>query len=573
MKCRYLLSFFILFLLLSGCRDNEDNIITEPPEGCINLSDLETKHDYLLPFALANDNDNIRLAVLNNDTVDFQYGHFMEFRENGFYELILIYKDTDSENDIYLFTTSTEERKDSEWGIRAWVPARFKTTELGTEEIEIFYPRRFAGQINVPFIFYIRERGKIKSVYCEGKHPASGNSFYIKQGEGSVNLAASGISNKADFIIGGKKVSASVSRISEPFIELKGIINSAVVIPANSLVHISDNLEISFSGSLTVHEGALILIDEAVDINLNGPLSFSGSAGNPVCVTCSEADKFWGGFITKVSGGTIEAEYTIFCRSGYHDSEGYNWGHSGRQALFYTENSSLKLNYCFMLDHIGQIFYPQSATLVLDNILVQRVQTGGQVNYSDLTLRNSIFTDFPDDSYIFQDNDNDALYLSASDAEIDNTVFMFAKDDGLDSGNEEGGEITLVNCRFEACFHEGAALSSGGSVIKNHIFRGCVFTNCGQGLELGFSSPNHTVLTENCMFIDNGTGIRYGDNYDWSDVNGKMIIKDSNSLFNDKDVWNMVRMDWSPKLENMVFENTMVSQFCPQYPELEIRKH
>ena len=226
-----------------------------------------------------------------------------------------------------------------------------------------------------------------------------------------------------------------------------------------------------------------------------------------------------------------------------------------------------------MLDHIGQIFYPQSATLVLDNILVQRVQTGGQVNYSDLTLRNSIFTDFPDDSYIFQDNDNDALYLSASDAEIDNTVFMFAKDDGLDSGNEEGGEITLANCRFEACFHEGAALSSGGSVIKNHIFRGCVFTNCGQGLELGFSSPNHTVLAENCMFIDNGTGIRYGDNYDWSDVNGKMIIKDSNSLFNDKDVWNMVRMDWSPKLENMVFENTLVSQFCPQYPELEIRKH
>ncbi len=34
----------------------------------------------------------------------------------------------------------------------------------------------------------------------------------------------------------------------------------------------------------------------------------------------------------------------------------------------------------------------------------------------------------------------------------------------------------------------------------------------------------------------------------------------------------MVRMDWSPKLENMVFENTLVSQFCPQYPGLEIRK-
>jgi hypothetical protein len=225
-----------------------------------------------------------------------------------------------------------------------------------------------------------------------------------------------------------------------------------------------------------------------------------------------------------------------------------------------------------MLDHIGQIFYPQYATLILDDILVQRAKTGGQINYTNLTLRNSVLTDFPDDSFDFQDKDNDALYLSASDAEIENTTFMFAKDDGLDSGNEEGGEINLTNCRFEACFHEGAALSSGNSVIKNHTFRGCVFSNCAQGLELGYSSPNHTVTAENCLFVNNGIGIRYGDNYDWSEVDGKMIIKNSFSLHNDKDVWNMVRMTWSPKLENLSFENTMVSKFCPQYPELEIKE-
>jgi hypothetical protein len=223
-----------------------------------------------------------------------------------------------------------------------------------------------------------------------------------------------------------------------------------------------------------------------------------------------------------------------------------------------------------MLDHIGQIFYPQNATLTVDNILVQRAQTGGQVNYSDLTIRNSVFTDFPDDSYVFRDEDNDALYLSASDAEIENTIFMFAKDDGLDSGNEEGGEINLTNCRFEACFHEGAALSSGNSAVKNHTFTECVFTNCGQGLELGFSSPNHTVVADKCLFLYNGIGIRYGDNYDWSEVDGKMLITNSFSLYNDKDVWNMVRINWSPKLQNMVFENTRVSALCPQYPRLEL---
>jgi hypothetical protein len=72
------------------------------------------------------------------------------------------------------------------------------------------------------------------------------------------------------------------------------------------------------------------------------------------------------------------------------------------------------------------------------------------------------------------------------------------------------------------------------------------------------------------MFINNGIGIRYGDNYDWSDVSGKMLIKNSSSLNNGKDIWNMVRMIWSPKLENLSFENTVVSKFCPQYPELGI---
>jgi hypothetical protein len=225
-----------------------------------------------------------------------------------------------------------------------------------------------------------------------------------------------------------------------------------------------------------------------------------------------------------------------------------------------------------MTDHVGQIFYPTNATLILDDILVQRVKTGGQVNFTDLTIRNSFFTDFPDDSYIFRDSDNDALYLNASDAVIDNTMFMFAKDDGLDSGADYGGEITVTNCRFEACFHEGAALSSSNQVVKKHTFSGCVFTNCGQGVELGYSSPNHNVLADNCMFLNNGIGIRYGDNYDWSAVNGKMLIKNSFSLYNDKDVWNMIRMNWSPRLENLGFENTKVSKFCPQYPGLEINK-
>jgi hypothetical protein len=566
MSFRNLLLFFILLQLMAGCKKNSDKIA----EGSVNLSELQTRRDYYLPFAILNDANDIRLVIINNDTVPFTKGDYIEFTENGFFELILIYNSSQQANDTILFTTTTEEREFSEWGIKAWVPAPYKTVLLGSENVDIYYPHRYTDLIKVPFIFYVRESGAVKGIYSQGKCTASGDAFNIKQGVGSVSIAASALAGKADFIIGGKKLSVPLTKISNVDMELNGTINSAIEIPVNSLVRISGNLNIASTGSLTVHEGAVILIDEAVDINLSGPLVFDGTAANPVFVTCSRKDKYWGGFITRESGGTIEAQHTIFCQSGYHDSDDYAWGHAGRQALFYTENSTLTLDHCFMTDHIGQIFYPKNATLTCDNILVQRAKTGGQINNTDLTLSNSVFTDFPDDSYVFIDGDNDALYLNASDAVITNTVFMFAKDDGLDSGADGGGEITVINCRFEACFHEGAALSSVNPAVKNHFFDGCVFTNCGQGLELGYSSSNHSVVADNCTFMNNGTGIRYGDNYDWSDVNGNMLITNSFSLNNDRDVWNMVRMIWSPKLEKLSFENTEVSKFCPQYPELKI---
>jgi hypothetical protein len=571
MKHKNLIFCILLMFLMNGCNKKEETIPPLSQEGSIYLSDLKTKHDYYLPFSIVNNSNSISSAVLNNEAIDFKSGSLIEFKENGFYELALEYHNSKKTYDTILFTTRTSEREASEWGIRAWVPAPFITVPLGAEEVEVYYPRKYTDGIKVPFIFYVKESGSVKEVYCQGKATNPADNFNIKRGVGSVNIAASSLSDGEDFVIGGKIFSTSPLKIQDIPVELQGTISSPTDIAANSFIKISGDLNIASAGSLTIHEGTVVIIDEAVDINVSGPIIISGTSGNPVFFTCSAKDKYWGGFITRVSGGTIEAKYTIFCQSGYHDTDGYKWGHSGRQALFYTENSNLKLDHCFILDNIGQIFYPQNATLLLNEILVQRAQTGGQINTSHLTLRNSVFTDFPYDSNIFLDKDNDALYLSASDADIDSTTFMFATDDGLDSGNTEGGVINVTNCRFEACFHEGAALSSGNNAVKNHTFRNCVFTNCGQGLELGFSSPNHSVLAENCLFLKNGVGIRYGDNYDWANVEGKMHIKNSLSLDNDKDVWNMVRMDWSPKLENLTFENTLVSKFSAQYPELNVK--
>jgi len=278
--------------IVNGCNKKEDPIPPLTKEGSIYLSDLKTKHDYYLPFAIVNNNNNISSAVLNNELIDFKSGILIEFKENGFYELALKYQNSKKVSDTILFTTRTSEREASEWGIRAWVPSPFVTVPLGSEEVEIYYPRSYTDGIKVPFIFYVKESGTVKAVYCQGKATDPGDSFNIKRGVGSVNIAASSLLNGEDFVIGGKNFNASPSRIQDIPIDLHGTISSPTDIPANSFVKISGDLNIASTGSLTIHEGTVVIIDEAVDINVSGPVIISGTSGNPVFFTCSGKDKY-----------------------------------------------------------------------------------------------------------------------------------------------------------------------------------------------------------------------------------------------------------------------------------------
>jgi hypothetical protein len=299
-------------------------------------------------------------------------------------------------------------------------------------------------------------------------------------------------------------------------------------------------------------------------------LFISGSASAPVTITCSDDQAYWGGLIGTIAGNRVEASNTIFCRSGHHSEGDYNYGHAHRQALFYSENGELSLDHCYITDHIGQIFYPISSDLELTDCLVQRVKTGGQLNQSELVMTHCVFTDFPDDSDTYLDEDNDALYLDETNAVISNSIFMFAKDDGLDSGASGGGEVVITNCVFESNFHEGAALSSGHSALKLHRITNSLFTNCGQGLELGYSSPNHRVEVEACRFIRNGIGIRYGDCYDFPH-HGSIHVSNSESLENSVyDVWNMNREHWAADTFQMTFDHVSITNPNPMYPELII---
>ncbi len=536
------------------------------------LDNFYNHTEYYSPviLKLKNYDDNITYeAVLNDSNITITVPYSVS--KEGFYYLEITSKvDTYMRKDNYEFVILDSERGEAEWGLKAWTPPRFNESIIGNENIEIIYPETYIANINMPFILKITENNEPKAAYYTFSNSVNSKIFNLKRGIGSINLLPDNSTNSISFYFNNRTVILPVELEEPAWIYLDEIIDSSIVINQGSRIYINKNTAITNGVSVQVEAGTVIAVAEGINIINNGSLVINGTDENPVIFTCINPESFWGGIICEESGSEIIVDGAIFCQSGYHNTGDYVYGHAQRQALFYMRNSTLEIANSYIIDNIGQIFYPVSCNLYIDNILIQRAKTGGQVNHSYISINNSVFTDFPDDLYNYIDEDNDAFYINASDADIQNSVFMYARDDGIDSGGDAGGRINIKNCRFEAIFHEGMALSSKNSVEKEHNINNCTFTNCGQGVELGFSSPNHIVNIDSCNFNFNNIGIRYGDNYN-SPVEGMMIVRNSYSINNyDKDVWNMVRQIWQPKINRLSFINTSVSMPVKDYPDLTV---
>jgi len=549
----------ILFAALFSCD-------TLPPETDLSLDDLNDMQEYTEGMVVACSTyggERVDKLVVNGSLLSNP--DVLELLNAGYYRIEINQGKSDQDSpEVIRIVILDSERGYPEWGLPPWTPLVPEYGEIGDQAVNLVYAASAPPGVAVPLIVLIGEELTLSDSNLDAEFGSL--QFRIKRGIGSLQVPA--YSNETVLKIDHRNFLVKINSIDNPPLLLSGELTADTHIPAGSYINIPAELTIPEGITLSIGSGSFITIDPEVNIINNGLLFFAGSAGAPVTVTCSDAEAYWGGLIGRPAENRVEASYTIFSRSGHHTGGEYSYGHAGRQALFYSENGELKLDHCYMTDHIGQIFYPVSCILELTDCLIQRAKTGGQLNQSELVMDRCIFTDFPDDGYEYRDEDNDALYLDETSATISNSVFMYAKDDGLDSGASGGGEVLINNCTFEANFHEGAALSSGHSAIKLHRITNSLFTNCGQGLELGYSSPNHHVEVESCRFIRNGIGIRYGDCYDFPH-HGYIRVRNSESLENSVyDVWNMNREHWAADTLHMSFENVHITIPNPMYPEL-----
>lgn len=495
-------------------------------------------------------------------------GDILSLNHPGYYRIEIFGEGTNANSlGVLRIALLDKERGEAEWGLNKWTPLPPIVDAIDEREVTLIHAPSVPPGMSIPLV--VRVEGAPSSFAHSFLAKNGSGEFYIKKGVGSVIIPSDEVGD-SKLVINHRTFPLDIQLFESSPLLLQNALNADLQVEAGTYVSIEKDLTIPPGISLIINEGAFIAIAPEVNIYNEGILRIKGSPALPVTFTCSDPGAFWGGIISTGSGNQVDASHAIFSKSGFHTGGSFSYGHAWRQALIYSEQALLDFDHCYMIDHVGQIFYPVSSTLNISSCLVQRAMTGGQINSSELTIRNSIFTDFPDDSQNYQDRDNDALYLMGSNAIISNSFFMYAKDDGLDSGGSSGGSIEVINSHFEAVFHEGAALSSGGSSTKYHHFTGCTFTNCGQGLELGYSSPNHLVTVDSCLFQNNGIGIRYGDNYT-TPHHGRVLVSNSKSLYNaEYDVWNMLRENWSADTSKMEFMHVTVSMETPMYPHLTL---
>jgi hypothetical protein len=322
--------------------------------------------------------------------------------------------------------------------------------------------------------------------------------------------------------------------------------------PANSRIHLTGDLTISAAATLTIGAGSIVKCAPGVTINVQGTLNLNGTLAEPVVVAPADFAQPWGGFhLNNGASSRVFAYASIFVRSGadptWFNTVGTGFDtHRKEQATFAVganAGAQLTLEDCFLFDLAGQAFAGDNGTLNIKRSLVQRCTSGGEIHGSTSTssivnIDRSAIIEIPSETAQFVDGDNDGIYLTGGQHNLTRTVIGWTKDDGVDSGaNGAVGTVTTMTGNwYESIYHEGNSISG----IRTINFDGCVFFNCGQGPEVGYSgsTSNGAITTvTNTLLTANMVGLRFGDNYDW-DYFGRLTARRNISIHNFfQDVW------------------------------------
>ena len=449
------------------------------------------------------------------------------------------------------FIVHASVREGSEDGIPPHTPFRSvpdAPSAFVGKTLKVSAPAAWPVGLPVPVAVMLRdganENVRLNGVVKFGGFPQT--STLLRRGWGSVQVPAATAAGTIDFAasVNSLATSRAITFEAAPvFTTVSGTIAGNTAWPANSRIHVTGTLTVNAGATLTVGAGTIVKIytgtatnGSAAEIKINGTLQVNGTEAAPVVFCPDTLGQRWGGIELLAATSVVNAQNAFFTGSG----EDENWtannpgvagaSHQGEQMLFLVVGSGSGTNYgaqllltnCFCIDNQQIMNSKTNVRVDLTRTLYQRAITSGELSGCKLTIDRCALIEFPSETGNFVNDDNDALYLTNGELSITNTVIGFTKDDGVDSGGGGGDnpftaatDITPFlsqNNWYEGTTHEGNSLSGTREVN----FIGCVFLNCGQGVEAGYSAgtlngPNATV--DGCLFVSNMVGVRWGDNY------------------------------------------------------------
>ena len=519
-------------------------------------------------------------AELNGNPIET--GVSVEVNEPEYYELYVYRSERFSgmgQSELVRFIVRAAERGNSESGLPRWSPLppiNSAGAEFAGAKLKIIAPAEYPMGLEIPVVARVEDdsgnslgiNSDISAIGFED-HP-----LQLLRGVGHVFLPAAAEPNIISYVaeIQSLQTTRQITiEASTAWQTVSGDIIASADWGENARIHISsvsgDLLTIASSATLTIGAGSVIIIDPDIEIAVQGNIVVNGTMERPVVFTARDRAVPWGGFLFESNLSRGEFTGAIFTGSGadsrwFDNNPGHGGSHRKNQCLFYLSGGAhVTLTDCYLVDNYGQAGHGENSYLTMTGCLVQKCTTIGQYNGGEVIFEDCALIEFPSAAASYIDGDNDAIYLTNGAHSMTDCLIGWALDDGIDAGGSSRGTLTVNNCWFESCYHEGMALSGP----KNIYINDSVFLNCGQGIECGYDAPD--VNAVNCLCTSNMVGARFGDNYDWNYDNGFLTVTDSLLLFNNRDVWGRAWDNWTVHLDQMDIRSNYLSAANTNYPD------
>jgi len=506
----------------------------------------------------------------------------VEVGEPQYYELKVDQRELQSgqeKGSLTRFIVRAKARGNTEWGLPVWTP--YPSIDSAAEEfagarLEVIVPVAYPIGLEVPVIAWVKDPSG-RRVGVHGTVTAADfpdHPLRLLRGVGSVFLPAAAGPGVLSY-------SAAVQSLhTQRLVNVESstawrTVSQDVTTSADwgqdARVRIQGGagglLTIASGATLTIGAGSVIVMDPGVTMAVEGRIVVAGTIDRPVVFTAQDRARPWGGFLFESGASGGEFTGAIFTASGADSSwfgnhPGHGHSHRSNQCLFYLSNgASVTLAHCFMVENHGQAGHGENGTLTMTGCLIQRCVTAGQYNGGAVVARDCAFVEFPSESDLFVDADNDAFYLTGGAHSFTDCLLGWALDDAIDAGDGAEGSVLFERCWIESCYHEALALSSGPRHVR---VTDAVALNCGQGIECGYGDPD--VDADRCLCTGNLVGARFGDNYDWT-YSGFLDVQDSLLLFNWRDVWGRAWDDWTVHADQMRIRDNALTKPDPDFPD------